>query len=77
MSEHVDGSDAGQAGSIEPDSRQRLSSALAGTWGRAGTPAPGSEYLCDHGFHHSAAPHSCDWGNHDDICPYESAETTG
>ena len=29
---------------------------------------------CEHGFHHSDAPHSCDWVNHFDECPWRSSK---
>ncbi|MGJ3404070.1 hypothetical protein AAZQ98_11110 [Glutamicibacter sp. Je.9.36] len=25
---------------------------------------------CEHGYHHHAGPHACDWGNHGEECPY-------
>ena len=29
------------------------------------------------GWHHHAGPHACDWGNHDDQCPWEAEHPEG
>lgn len=28
---------------------------------------------CEHGHHHHAGPHACDWGNHGNECVYNAA----
>lgn len=37
------------------------------------SPKQPSVVQCEHGFHHSSAPHSCDW-REDDQCLYEALQ---